>query len=65
MGNPRIIYTSRFDATLEGVLDALASVYALVLQEYQKEQQQATKHEPTLDDSDDHKGIVDEQRRAA
>jgi hypothetical protein len=36
VGNPRIIYTSRFDATLEGVLDALASLYALVLQEYQK-----------------------------
>ena len=62
MGKPRIIYTPRSGATPEGELDALASIYAFVLQKYQ-ERRQATEHVPTLDGCDDHKWLVSEKRR--
>ena len=42
---PRIVYTPRLGVTPEDELAALASVYAFVLQKYQK-RQQATKHTP-------------------
>jgi hypothetical protein len=62
MGKPRIFYTSHSGASPEGELDALASVYALILQQRLK-RQQATKHVPVLEGRNDRKRVERQQRR--
>jgi hypothetical protein len=63
VGDPRVDYTPRSDVTPEGELNALAYVYAFVLQRHHK-RQQATNQVLTTKGHDDKK-LADEQRRPA
>ena len=60
LGNPRIVYSVRSDATPESELSALAAAYKLVL-----ESKKAAERAPEPDGRDDYETLANRERRSA
>ena len=60
LGNPRITYSVRSDATPETELSALVAVYKLVL-----ESKKAAERAPEPDGRDDYQRLANKERRPA